>query len=1213
VNTVVGEQVQLHVANSRFHLNTAFERELTLTARGGAVFIGIANTSWSGVNFTNNTAQGKFDSCGGAIAFHATSTNVLTDCYFMGNMGFKGGALALTSTGVRLWGKSIRVLSNTAADAQNLDAARLSSYGGGLWAANGVQVWLNKTVFESNKAKYGGGLAIEDRSQLVLHQSQVEENIATAGGAGLNIESEANVTLFHCSVNMNTAHFGGALNVKEGSLQSFHTSFSRNQGTESAGVLYVRSTQNVSFSECRFTENRAHSVVGGGVMYSDSPSLTSFVKSNFTANQAVKGEGGVLLLNMKAVARFESCEFTQNSAYMAGGAISVHEAVMNVSYSDFSYNRVVYAAGGGGAVSITDGSQPYFANCDFQHHAGDWGSVMKIAASKAVLVSCAIQNNTSSRGSLHIAQQSHVTLTNTRFENNKAATIPPAHTSNGAAIQITDGVVTLRSSHFGGNQALQGVGGSIWVGVRGILNGSNCTFDANKAMSGGAIATSGKIMSRITSTTFNNNTALTGGAIQVGSKALLTILNSTLDSNHATIDQGGALVAAREARIVLRGVSFFRNTAATFGGGACFSIGCHVNIWGSMSFENNVAGDAGGALFFLSRRGLKKSTRWSLKNNRAGTYGDDIATDVNSAIWSSSQDHFRDGVTSSHPFQVTLIDGYNSPVTSPKLGDGIECRLASTAEIIAGGRIEFTSRGIASWETAKLQGDTGSFYEASFTCQWQRCVDAVVTVSNATVVKTVRNTACRRGEFTDHFKSTRWCRMCPKGKYAISVVDRCSPCPSDAVCEGGDHMRPRQGAWEASRNRSKVYSCPFPATCLGGEDSACGVGHTGAVCGECLPGYTRSEGGCVACSSDGGIALALPGFTLLILAILGCLGYKYINIDPDAEEEDVGTVGFMGVGLEMEMKATKQAHMEQDQHKGQDAKEIEDLIRDLGGIIRILVGHLQMLAIFHASMPHVAWPPLIRYLSQMAVVLNLNLIHLVPVGCLMDGMDSFYGTFSLTVAIPAAVWMILACKAGIEQGSLCRRHDGQKQITDRQVKTFIWIIYLMYPFICSTVLQLFNCREIEGTWFISADVSLVCYDDTYFLYAYVGLAAFAMYVVGIPFVLYLILKHNEDKLWSDSHTMERYGVLYLPYKEDRWSAELVEMVRKLMLVVLSSSSCPNLVFKLASRRFCRLRSLFCTSKNSRFNPERSTKHTRLPSWPSCSLLVAPWYSWAWAA
>jgi len=304
----------------------------------------------------------------------------------------------------------------------------------------------------------------------------------------------------------------------------------------------------------------------------------------------------------------------------------------------------------------------------------------------------------------------------------------------------------------------------------------------------------------------------------------------------------------------------------------------------------------------------------------------------------------------------------------------------------------------------------------------------------------------------------------------------------------------------------------------------------------------------VACSSDGGIALALPGFTLLILAILGCLGYKYINIDPDAEEEDVGTVGFMGVGLEMEMKATKQAHMEQDQHKGQDAKEIEDLIRDLGGIIRILVGHLQMLAIFHASMPHVAWPPLIRYLSQMAVVLNLNLIHLVPVGCLMDGMDSFYGTFSLTVAIPAAVWMILACKAGIEQGSLCRRHDGQKQITDRQVKTFIWIIYLMYPFICSTVLQLFNCREIEGTWFISADVSLVCYDDTYFLYAYVGLAAFAMYVVGIPFVLYLILKHNEDKLWSDSHTMERYGVLYLPYKEDRWSAELVEMVRKLMLV-----------------------------------------------------------------
>jgi len=1140
VDTRVGDQVQLHVTNSTFHRNTAFEPRLTLTARGGAVYVGVANTTWSAVSFTNNTAQGKLESSGGGIAFHAASTNMLTSCVFSGNTAFKGGAVALTSPAVRVWMKSTQVRSNTATDTKMTDA--LSSYGGGLWAASGAQAWLSTMVFEGNRAKYGAGLAVAGPSQLELHQSQVDANLATAGGAGLDVDTGGNVTISHCSMSKNRAHFGGALNVKGASLRASQTSFARNQGAESGGVLYVRSTPNVSFDACHFTANEAHSVVGGGVMYSDSPSITSFVKSTFTANQATHGEGGVLLLNMKAVARFQACEFTHNSAYMAGGALSTHASFMAVSDSRFSHNRVTYAAGGGGAVSIADGSQPQFTNTSFENHAGDWGSVMRIAASQPVLTSCAIRNNTALRGCLYIGQQSLLTVTNSSFENNQALVTPPARESNGAAMQINDGVVMLLGSRFSGNQALRGAGGSVWVGVSGVLNGSGCVFAGNSATSGGAVAVTGKSTSTITGAMFSNNIASTGGALQVGAKASLSLSSSILDSNQATIDQGGALVAERSSFIVLRGVSFLKNTAATFGGGAWFSTGCRVNIWGDMSFRENTAGDAGGGMFFTSRRGPTKSSRWTFEANRAGTYGHDLATDVNRAVWSSTQEDFRDGAISEQPLRVTLVDGYESPVTSTKLGNGIECRLSSTAEIIAGARIEFSSLGVAVWDTAKLQGTAGTWYDTSFRCQWQRCVDGVVTVSNSTVVKKVQNTACRRGEFTEHFKKTRWCRVCPTGQYAVSVVNKCSRCPREALCEGGDHMRPKLGAWEAAPNRSKVYRCPFPAKCLGGEDSACGPGHTGRVCGECLPGYTRTEGGCVACDRNEGVTLAMPGLAMLLLAVVGWFGYRYIYPDPPAEDEtDSLPPGFFGVGIQMQQASD--GAMKTDESKATLAQQdTESLNRDLGGTIRILVGHLQILSLFYGSMPHVTWPPLFGYLSKVAVVLNLNLINLVPVGCFIPGMDSFYCTFSLTMAVPIVLWLVLWLKSQIEHRA------KSKLTTDRQVKTFVWLIYLMYPFLCSTVLQFFKCRQIEDTWVIAADVSLVCYDDKYYTYMYVGAAAFVLYVVGIPLVLYIVLKRNEDKLWTDAHMLERYGVLYMPYKEDRWSSELVEMVRKLMLV-----------------------------------------------------------------
>jgi hypothetical protein len=168
-------------------------------------------------------------------------------------------------------------------------------------------------------------------------------------------------------------------------------------------------------------------------------------------------------------------------------------------------------------------------------------------------------------------------------------------------------------------------------------------------------------------------------------------------------------------------------------------------------------------------------------------------------------------------------------------------------------------------------------------------------------------------------------------------------------------------------------------------------------------------------------------------------------------------------------------------------------------------------------------------------------------------------------------------------------------------KLLFWMLLLSYPSISVRVIGFFNCREIGHEFYLSKDLSVVCFDSLWALYTPVALAAMLVYVVGVPILFFAVLyqarcagvswnmhlstlndKRREHFLkeaaidakismefWAVPCTREdelkaihaflerrnlrghktynRLGFIYYAYKEDCWWYEIIELSRKLIL------------------------------------------------------------------
>lgn len=110
-------------------------------------------------------------------------------------------------------------------------------------------------------------------------------------------------------------------------------------------------------------------------------------------------------------------------------------------------------------------------------------------------------------------------------------------------------------------------------------------------------------------------------------------------------------------------------------------------------------------------------------------------------------------------------------------------------------------------------------------------------------------------------------------------------------------------------------------------------------------------------------------------------------------------------------------------------------------------------------------------------------------------------------------------------------------------------LFLCYPGIALKTMKIAKCINVDGEWYLVADMRLRCFDDTWWSYALYALFMGLVFVVGFPAAIFVILFRHRHQL-EDKDVMERWGWLYASYGRRAYLWEVEELLRKLWLTAL---------------------------------------------------------------
>jgi predicted outer membrane repeat protein len=414
---------------------------------------------------------------------------------------------------------------------------------------------------------------------------------------------------------------GGAIELKNGSLNVINSNFNNNEAIKSGGAIYTDSST-VSVTDSNFTNNTANQTDGGAI-YSNSGNVSVAGNSIFTNNTAPNYGGAIYTVSGSV--SVTGSNLNNNTAGVEGGAIS--SSNVNVINSNFTDNQVTASnsIGYGGAISS---------------------------------------------GTVNVVGSNFNTNTISSYDSPNWEYVKD---SEGGAIYGS--IVNVNGSNFNSNEAISNfidygdlsAGGAIAIKNGGNVNINGSTFNNNSAKWGGAIGSYGNMV--VTSNSiFNNNEAnyhSAGGAIW-SINAVVNVNGSDFNNNKADEGEGGAIATGNNVNV--SGNSIFNNNTAKNGGGAIivyefsghYSVTCEYNPFknATVVFKDNTPNDV---VFRDSTLNDNKFINWvgngnlsfgSLANAIKSSNEVNLTGDV--AVYDPEVNVFKDGIVIDHDL---VLDG----------------------------------------------------------------------------------------------------------------------------------------------------------------------------------------------------------------------------------------------------------------------------------------------------------------------------------------------------------------------------------------------------------------------------------------------------------------------------------------------------------------------------------------------------------------------------
>lgn len=421
---------------------------------------------------------------------------------------------------------------------------------------------------------------------------------------------------------------------------------------------------------------------------------------------------------------------------------------------------------------------------------------------------------------------------------------------------------------------------------------------------------------------------------------------------------------------------------------------------------------------------------------------------------------------------------------------------------------------------------------------------------------------------------------------------QCVECPDGANCNvvgvREDTLQALPG-WYRLRPNDTITGdtqyylrCLTRQHCLGGRNNSCGLNRQGVLCGECLPGYSASSTrhGCDQCEDTKEKSWLNAGLVLWLIVAGVCLMYYVVLRMTDHSMEQLlrkeelkkqkkqrGVSTFTGMsrkGSFSQLESTSlpaTPHMSPNLHNFRATEIREEVItfraRNEPSImykIKIMVGFFQISNVI-AFQGEVPWPTYFQEFLNVFSFLNFDFVPWQAFGCAVS--FDFIIKAICVGCMPIIAALCLVCLVYLPMKYLDKRDmtDSNKyrKKRDRSVarvwRLALFTIFLLYPYVSSVELGVFNCINIDGTWYMVEQLTEVCFTSDWWSRAIVPLVFVVLYPLGIPLFSIILLKRARPTMKSP-RTLIAYGFLYEAYNTQSWFFELVDILHKLLLTSL---------------------------------------------------------------
>ena len=363
------------------------------------------------------------------------------------------------------------------------------------------------------------------------------------------------------------------------------------------------------------------------------------------------------------------------------------------------------------------------------------------------------------------------------------------------------------------------------------------------------------------------------------------------------------------------------------------------------------------------------------------------------------------------------------------------------------------------------------------------------------------------------------------------------------------------------------------------ESCLCSVGSKGRFCSLCEESYYKKGIRCYPCADSGNISIyilaALVVFTMVLLTL--CFTFFYQKNRPLAVILAFAQIILLAVLEELHPHFILSRILYLDvlvlivglAGRGKAAR----------GIIKITVFYLQTLDALISKTD--VWPiEIIRTKNYIVGVFNLRFTNLA---CEIPSFFTPLGELLFLMLLPVIFIVAMWLCYGLGYAVLSFRHSLQKRFKLRNHCLQFSIMFLSlcyFPIVEKTASVLAPCGTDENYHYLMEAPWMECRGSKYNLLKGFGWFSLAIYVLGVPFVVFLpLLRYkaaNRDQLpRPDQETLDTWlGSIYLPYKNEfRSYFEILFILRSMLIGFSVSFISPSSSFRTIAVCFVLLVSL----------------------------------------